>query len=134
VYFNRFFFLFPFFQEAPHMGKKPAGFNLSAVIREYRKAHRGVSARNAFEGIKKAHPSQKINEGTFKATFYKLAGGGKRKVVRRRKPGHGSAGNGQSDHVLKAGLEFIRIAGGVEEAQTRLSGLAALIETAKAVH
>jgi uncharacterized protein YrrD len=28
----------------------------------------------------------KIKEGTFKATFYKLAGAGKRKVVKRRKP------------------------------------------------
>jgi hypothetical protein len=61
------------------MAVNSGGFNLSEVIREYRKAHRGVSAKNALEGIKKAHPSQKINEGTFKATFYKLAGKGKRR-------------------------------------------------------
>jgi hypothetical protein len=114
------------------MARKSDGFNLSEVIREYRKAHRDVSANNALAGIKRAHPSQKINEGTFKSTFYKLAGGGKRKVVRRRKPGR-EAGNGQSDQVLKAGLDFIRLAGGVEQARTRLAGLAALIETAKAV-
>jgi hypothetical protein len=114
------------------MAPKSDSFNLSEVIRQYRKTHRGVSAKNALEGIKKAHPSHKINEGTFKSTFYKLAGGGKR-IVRRRKPGHGVAGNGQADQIMKAGLDFIRLAGGIEEARTRLAGLAALIETAKAV-
>jgi hypothetical protein len=84
------------------------------------------------EAIKKAHPNQKINEGTFKATFYKLAGGGSRKV-RRRKPGRVVAGHGSSDHIMKAGLHFIRLAGGVEEARERLMGLGALIETAKAI-
>jgi hypothetical protein len=115
------------------MVKKSAGFNLSEVIRQYRQAHRGVSAKNALEGIKKAHPSQKINEGTFKSTFYELAGGGKRQVVRRRKPERRAAVNGQSDHVLKAGLDFIRLAGGLEQARERLAGLTALIETARAV-
>jgi hypothetical protein len=115
------------------MAKKSDSFNLSEVIRQYRKARRGVSAKNAFEGIKKAHPSQKINEGTFKSTFYKLAGDGKRKIVRRRKPRRLVAGDGNPDHVLKAGLNFIRLAGGVEQARTRLAGLAALIERAKAV-
>ena len=54
------------------MAKRP-DFNLSETIREYRKAHRGVKAMDAFAAIKKAHPSQKINEGTFKSTFYKPA-------------------------------------------------------------
>ena len=85
------------------------------------------------EGIKKAHPSQKINEGTVKSTFYKLAGGGKRRTVRHRKPGRVVAGDGSADHIMKAGLDFIRLAGGVEQARTRLAGLTALIETAKAV-
>jgi hypothetical protein len=115
------------------MAKKSDGFNLSEVIRQYRQAHRGVSAKNALEGIKKAHSSQKINEGTFKSTFYKLAGGGKRKIVRRRKPGRGVASDGQADQIMKAGLDFIVLAGGIEEARTRLAGLTALIETAKAV-
>lgn len=87
----------------------------------------------ALEAVKKAHPNQRINEGTFKATFYKLAGGGKRKVVRRPKPGRVVPGHGSSDHLMKAGLHFIRLAGGVEEARERLVGLEALIETAKAV-
>ncbi|HEV3304466.1 MAG TPA: hypothetical protein VG055_32750 [Planctomycetaceae bacterium] len=115
------------------MAVKSNSFNLSEVIRQYRKAHRGVSPKHALEGIRKAHPAPKINEGTFKSTFYKLAGAGKRRVVRRRKPGRVVAGNGQADEALKAGLEFIRLAGGVEHAQTKLAGLAALIETAKAV-
>jgi hypothetical protein len=115
------------------MAPKSDNFNLSDVIRQYRKTHRGVSAKNALEGIKKAHPSQKINEGTFKSTFYKLAGGGKRDIVRRRKPGRGVASDGQADQVMKAGLAFIRLAGGVEEAQSQLAALADLIETAKAV-
>ncbi|HEV3303901.1 MAG TPA: hypothetical protein VG055_29885 [Planctomycetaceae bacterium] len=115
------------------MAPKSDSFNLSEVIRQYRQAHRGISAKHALEGIKKAHPSQKVNEGTFKSTFYKLAGGGKRKVVRRHKPGRGVASNGQADEVMKAGLAFIRLAGGVEEAQSQLAGLADLIETAKAV-
>ena len=69
------------------MAKKSEGFNLSATIREFRKSHRGVPATAALAAVKKAHPNQKINDGTFKATFYKLAGGGKKKSVRRRKPG-----------------------------------------------
>jgi hypothetical protein len=68
----------------------------------------------------------------FKATFYKLAGG-KKKSVRRRKPGSVIPGHGSPDHILKAGLHFIRIAGGVEAARERLVGLEQLIETAKEV-
>src|SRR5580693_7110931 len=113
------------------MAKRP-DFNLSETIREYRKAHRGVKAMDAFTAIKKAHPSQTINEGTFKSTFYKLAGGGKR-TVRRRKPGRAVAGHGSSEHIMQAGLHFIRLAGGVEAARERLVGLEALIETAKEV-
>jgi hypothetical protein len=117
------------------MAKRSAGFNLSATIREFQKSHRGVPATAALEAVKKAHPSQKVNEGTFKATFYKLAGGGKRKVVKRRKPGRVVAGSGgnHAESIMKAGLHFIVAAGGVEEARERLVGLAELIETAKEV-
>jgi len=86
----------------------------------------------ALEAIKKGHPSQKINEGTFKSTFYKLVGGGK-KTVRRRKPGSFIPGHGSPDHIMNAGLSFIIAAGGVEEARERLVGLEQLIETAKEV-
>jgi hypothetical protein len=116
------------------MARKSNGFNLTAAIREYRKNHRGISARNALEGIKKAHPGEKINDGTFKSTFYKLAGNKKRKSVVRRKPGR--MGNGVDTHaesILKAGLTFIQLAGGIDNARKRLVGLEELIEAAKAV-
>lgn len=60
------------------MARKPT-FNLSAAIREFQKSHRGVSAKDAFEAIKKAHSSHKIKESTFKAVYYKFAGGGNAK-------------------------------------------------------
>jgi hypothetical protein len=115
------------------MAKRSSGFNLSATIREFQKSHPDVAATAAMEAVKKAHPSQRIKEGTFKATFYKLAGGGKRKTVRRRKPGHVVPGHGSADHIMKAGLQFIRLAGGVEQARERLVGLEELIETARAI-
>jgi hypothetical protein len=111
---------------------KRASFNLSETIREFRKAHRGVRAMDAFAAIKKSHPNQTINEGTFKSTFYKLAGSGKRSV-RRRRPGRVIAGHGSPDHIMQAGLHFIRLAGSVEAARERLVGLEALIETAREV-
>ena len=114
---------------------KHSGFNLSAAIREFRRAHRGVSANDALAAVKKSNPGQKINDGTFRATFYKLAGDGKRKKsVMRRRPGRGPAGG--RDHgeaVIRAGLQFIRLAGGVESARERLAGLKELIETARSV-
>jgi hypothetical protein len=116
------------------MAKKDDGFNLTAAIREYRKSHRGISAKNALEGIKKAHPNAKINDGTFKSTFYKLAGSKTKRSVMRRKPHRGRAdGDGHAETILKAGLTFIRLAGGVENARERLVGLEELIEAARAV-
>ncbi len=109
-----------------------ASFNLSETIRTFQKTHRGIKATDAFEAIKKAHPTQKINEGTFKSTFYKLVGGGKRSV-RRRKPGRVLTGHGSPEHIMQVGLQFIRLAGGVEAARERLVGLETLIETAKEV-
>jgi hypothetical protein len=115
------------------MAKRSDGFNLTAVIRDFRQAHRGVSANDALEAVKKAHPGQKINDGTFRATFYKLAGGGGKKTVRRRRPGRRAGGGSDNgDAVLKAGLNFIRLAGGIENAKQRLSGLQELIDTVKA--
>ena len=113
------------------MAKKSEGFNLAQTIRDYRQAHRGVSAKDAFDGIKKAHPGEKIKEGTFKSTFYKLAGSGTKKVVKRRRPGKVVDGNGSAKHVLKAGLQFIQLAGGIHAAKEQLSGLQELIEAAK---
>lgn len=114
------------------MAKRSNGFNLSAVIREFRKGHRGVSANDALTAVRKAHSGQKINDGTFRATFYKLGGAGKRKTsVMRRKPVRGASNN--SDAAMRAGLTFIRVAGGVDNARDQLAGLAKLIETAKAI-
>jgi hypothetical protein len=115
------------------VAKKSDGFNLSATIREFQKSHRGVPATAALAAVKKAHPSRKINEGTFKATFYHLASNGKKKTVRRRKPGRLLPGHGSPDHILSVGLHFIRLAGSVEAARERLVGLEQLIETAKEV-
>lgn len=116
------------------MARKNVGFNLSAVIREYRKGHPAVSANDALEAVKKAHSGRKINEGTFRATFYKLTGSGRRKKsVRRRRPRRSVVGNDHTDATMRAGLTFIRLAGGVKNAQQRLAGLQELIETAKAV-
>jgi hypothetical protein len=116
------------------MAKKANGFNLSETIREYRKSHRGASAREAMEAIKKGHPEQKINEGTFKSTFYKLAGSGNRRSVRRAKPMRGRPGRGAgSTEAMRAGLTFIRLAGSVDAAREQLAGLKDLIETAKSV-
>ena len=56
-----------------------------------------------------------------------------RKVVKRRKPGRLVTGNGSADHIMKAGLHFIVLAGGVEAARERLVGLEELIEAAKKV-
>jgi hypothetical protein len=114
------------------MAKRSNGFNLSETIREFRKGHRGVSANDALAAVKKAHPGQKINDGTFRATFYKLAGNGKRKkTVIRRRPRRGPASDGNA--AMRAGLTFIRLAGSVENAQEQLSSLKALIETAQAL-
>jgi hypothetical protein len=115
------------------MAKRSADFNLSATIREFQKSHPDVAATEALAAVKKAHPSQRIKEGTFKATFYKLAGAKKHKVVKRRKPGHVVPGHGSGDHIMKAGLHFILLAGGVEAARERLVGLEELIETARRV-
>jgi hypothetical protein len=111
---------------------KKGSFNLSQTIRDFQKSHRGVSAKDAFDAIKKTNSGHKINEGTFKATFYKLAGNGSRRV-KRRKPGRFVAGHGNADHIMRAGITFIRLAGGVEQAREWLVGLDALLETAREV-
>jgi hypothetical protein len=117
------------------MAKKSESFNVTAAVREYRESHPGGSAKEAFEAIKKAHPKERLNENSLKTTFYKLARSGKRKVVRRRKPGRvvAAGGGNHAESIMRAGLTFIRLAGGVENARERLAGLKDLIETAKEV-
>jgi hypothetical protein len=116
------------------MARKSESFNLTEVIREYRRSHPGSTANAALQDVKKSHPGERINEGTFRTTFYKLSGSGGKRTVTRRKPRRGSrGGNGDSDMVMRAGLTFIRLAGGVDNAKERLASLNELIETAKAV-
>ncbi len=79
--------------------------------------------------VKKAHPDQKINDGTFKATFYKLAGGGTRRKVLRLKPRR----NGSAHDGLTAALKFVREAGSFEAAKAQLGSVAKLIAVAKEV-
>ncbi len=104
---------------------KRKDFNLSETIREFRKTNPKANAREAFEAISKT-AGQKINEGTFKSTFYKLVGSSKR-TVRRRRPGRGGAGDATGG-VIGTALAFIRSAGGIEAAKQVLSELEALRE------
>jgi hypothetical protein len=101
-------------------------FNLSETIREFRKTHPKTNAREAFEAISKSS-GQKINEGTFKSTFYKLVGGGKRRTVRRAKPLRRGAGDG-AGNVIGAALIFIRAAGGIPQAKQVLMDLESVKE------
>jgi len=115
-----------------HMAKKSEGLNVSAAVRAFRKSHPGATARAAFEAIQKANPKEKFNENSLKTTFYKLAGAGKKKTVKRRKPGR-VVEHGSEEHIMKAGLNFIYLAGGVENARERLVGLAEMIEMFESV-
>lgn len=108
---------------------KRKDFNLSEIIRDYRKAHKGVKATDALAAIKKAHSAQKINDGTFKSTFYKLAGSGKGRKVRRLKP----SANGSGGLHFEMALAFVRNIGSVAAAKEQLDAVAKLIEVAREV-
>jgi hypothetical protein len=69
----------------------------------------------------------------FKATFYKLAGDGQKKAVRRRKSRRVAGDGDHPKAVMKPGRTIIRLAGRVANARKRMAGLAELIETAKEV-
>jgi hypothetical protein len=101
---------------------KKKDFNLSETIRQYRKSNPKATAMQALEAITKSS-GQRINEGTFKSTFYKLVGQGRGKgrVVRRRKPGRGGATDGPG--VITSATAFIRAAGGIEQAKRILAEL-----------
>jgi hypothetical protein len=110
-------------QRGDRMAKRK-DFNLSETIREHMKANPKQSAREAFEAISKT-AGGKVNEGTFKSTFYKLKGSGKR-TVRRRKPMRGASDG--AGGVIGTALAFIRAAGGMEQAKQVLSELEAVRE------
>jgi hypothetical protein len=105
---------------------KAKAFNLSEAIRQHRKTNPSHTAKEALEALSKS-AGHKINEGTFKSTFYKLAGQGKRRVVRRRKPGP-RHGTGENAGIVAHALAFIRSAGGIEAAKQVLAELEAVKE------
>src|SRR5580704_13238184 len=97
---------------------KRSEFNLSLAIREYQKSHPKTTANAALEAIKKDHP--KINDATFRSTFYKLkSGSGGKRSVRRKKPMRGT-GDGIGG-VVGTALAFIRAAGSIEKAREVLN-------------
>jgi hypothetical protein len=114
----------------PHLGPhlknheedmaKRKDFNLSEAIRTHRATAPKATAKEAFESISK-NAGHKINEGTFKSTFYKLAGA-KKRTVRRLKPA-GRRGPGDGAGIVGQALAFIRSAGGIEQAKEILSEL-----------
>jgi hypothetical protein len=108
------------------MAKRKESFNLSGAIREFQKANPKATANEALAAVTKT-AGGKINEGTFRSTFYKLKGerGGKRRVVRRRKPGRGEK---EGSGIIAEALAFIRSAGGIEGAKRVLAELEAVRE------
>jgi hypothetical protein len=79
----------------------------------------------ALEAVKKSS-GQKINDATFRSTYYKLkSGSGGKRVVRRKRPLRGGAGRGHDvgGGVVGAALAFIRAAGSIEQAKQVLADL-----------
>jgi hypothetical protein len=68
-----------------------------------------------------------LNEGTAKATFYKLRGSKKRRKVRRLKPSANGSGG------LTAALKFVRECGSVEAAKAQLDSVGKLLAVAKEI-
>jgi hypothetical protein len=106
--------------------------NKSQAIRDALEAHPEKSPAEIAEQLKaKGLDVNAQYVSTIKSNA--KAKGLKRRVVKRRKPGSVVAGHGSAEHIMKAGLQFIVLAGGVEQARDRLVGLAELIEAAKQV-
>ncbi|HEV3298862.1 MAG TPA: hypothetical protein VG055_04450 [Planctomycetaceae bacterium] len=101
-------------------------FNLSAEIRALVEKDKTISFADAWTQL--TAKKKGINEGTAKATFYKLRGGSKgRRKVRRLKPSAKGSGG------LTAALKFVREAGSVEAAKAQLDSAAKLIAVAREV-
>jgi len=106
--------------------------NKSQAIRDALEAHPEKSPSEIAESLK----AKGLNvNAQYVSTIKSNAKtkGLKRRVVKRRKPGQLIAGHGSAEHIMKAGLHFIVLAGGVEQARERLVGLAELIEAAKEI-
>jgi hypothetical protein len=105
---------------------KRAEFNLSEAIRQYRQAHKGASANECLEALKKDHP--KIKPGTLRSTFYKQQGEGKKRTVRRKKPGQRGATTGDGAGLIGHAAAFVRSAGGINAARQALDDLEAALK------
>ena len=94
--------------------------------------NKGQAIRDALQAYPEKSPSEiaeqlkanglKVN-AQYVSTIKSNAKAKGRKVVRRRKPGQLVAGHRSAEHIMKAGLHFIVLAGGVEAARERLVGL-----------
>jgi hypothetical protein len=108
---------------------KKEAVNKSQAIRHALQAHPEKSPSEIAEALQAK--GLKVN-AQYVSTI-KSNAKAKKRVVKRRKPGHLVPGHGSGDHIMKAGLQFILLAGGVEAARERLVGLEELIETARKV-
>ena len=104
--------------------------NKSQAIRDALSAHPEKSPSEIAELLKAK--GLKLN-AQYVSTIKSNAKAKRLKVVKRRKPGHVVPGDGSAEQIMKAGLHFILLAGGVEAARERLVGLEELIEAAKKV-
>jgi hypothetical protein len=100
------------------------GFNLSAAIRELVEKDKKISFADLW--AKLTTSKKGLNEGTAKATFYKLRGSNKRKVRRLKPSANGTSG-------MAAALKFVREVGSLEIAKRELDSVAKLIAVAKDV-
>lgn len=122
------------------MAKKP-DFNQSAEIRSIlQKLGDDAKFRDVFAKLQTSHKGYRFNENSCMQAFAvarkKLGikkGRRVKRVMRPRAVARRISGENHGQDVMKAGLTFIRLAGGVENARKRLAGLEELIETARAV-
>jgi hypothetical protein len=114
------------------MGKsKREAVNKSQAIRDALAAHPEKSPSEIAEQLRAK--GMDVNAQYVSTIKSNAKAKGRKKLVKRRKPGSVVAGHGSAEHIMKAGLHFVVLAGGIEQARERLVGLAELIEAAKQV-
>jgi hypothetical protein len=100
------------------------GFTLSAAIRGIVAKNKGIAFNDVWTKLTAEHKG--LNIGTARVSYYKLRGG-KRRMVKRAKPGRkGSGHNGLAD-----ALTFIRACGSIEAAQAQLKAERQLLAVAR---
>jgi hypothetical protein len=100
------------------------GFNLSAAIRDLVAANKSISFADLWAKLTATRKG--LNEGTAKATFYKLRGSKKRKVRRLKPSANGTSG-------MAAALKFVREVGSLEIAKRELDSVGKLMAVAKEI-